>query len=165
MNVSTNTHGGLQHQEGLSYVEVLLSLIILAAAIVPAIESIRTGMQTAGVHEEVITKHYSLLSKMQEIKSIQFDALLSAAKFAGSNTNPSEYSDAVGEDPRRLVYLSYYDTDDSDSDSNVFTILDSNSDGDNNPYTTLSSESGLSILWISIEHENSNGTIQTLVMR
>lgn len=165
MSVRAGTHSRLVHQGGLSYVEVLLSLIILAVAIVPATESIRTGMQTAVVHEDVITYHYSLLSKMQEIKSLQFSQLLNAADSSGSHVTPSEYSDAIGEEPRRLVYLSFYDADNSDADSDVFTILDGNADGDNNPYTTLDSEPSISVLWISIEHENSTGPIQTLVMR
>lgn len=152
-------------QKGLSYVEVLLSLIILAVAILPALDSIRSGIQAAVVHEEIIVDHYSLVSKMQEVKSTAFEDLLAAADAAGSFTNASSYSDDSGVEPRHLVFLSYYDADNGDSDDNLFTILDSNTDSDNNPYTSDASEPLLSLLWVSVELESSIHSLQTLVLR
>lgn len=140
-------------------------MIILAAAIVPAMESLTRGIQTAAVHEEIIKSHHNLMSRMQIVKSLSFSELLAAADTAGGYSSPSAYSDMAGIAPRILVYLSYYDAFDSDADGNEFTILDSDVDGDNNPYTTPSSESPLSILWVSVELENSDAALQTLVTR
>lgn len=165
MRHNLNTIHPFTQQNGLSYVEVLLSTIILAVAIVPAMESLTAGIQTAAVHENVISSHYSLMSRMQEVKSLNFTELLNAANTAGGYSSPSSYSDIAGAEPRVLVYLSYYDAFDSDSDGNVFTIFDNNTDSDNNPYTTPSSEMPLSIMWLSIELENSDAALQTLVIR
>ena len=140
-------------------------MIILAVAIIPAMESIRSGLNATVVYEEIVVERYRLLSKMHELQSLPFDDLIAAADSAGSYTALSEYSDALNELPRRLVHLSFYDVDDSDSDGDAFTILDSNLDSDNNPYTVLDSEPLLSLLWVSVELENSNASLQTLIMR
>ncbi len=153
------------HQKGLSIVEVMLSLIILGVAIIPALDSIRSGLQVAVVNEDIILKHYSLLSKMNEIKATPFDDLLAAAELAGSYSTASIYSDASGVESRHLVYLSFYDAENSDADNNVFTIADVDTDGDNNPYTYPPTEYPLSLLWVSIEIESSEKTLQTLLLR
>lgn len=165
MKFNSDSRRQLKCQSGISYVEVLLSMIILAAAIVPAMESLTTGLQTAAVHEDIIKNHHELMSRMQEVKSQSFSELLNAADTAGGYSSPSAYSDTAGMESRILVYLSFYDTFDSDADGNEFTILDNDVDSDNNPYTTPSSETPISILWVSIALENSDAALQTLVTR
>ncbi|MCB1753921.1 MAG: hypothetical protein KDJ38_00270 [Gammaproteobacteria bacterium] len=152
-------------QAGLSYVEVVVSIVIISAALVPALQAVQSGIQSATVHEDLAQKHYYLLSKMQEVQATSFDELLAAADAAGAHTAASSYSDASGTDDRRVVYLSFYDADDSDGDNNPFTIDDPNTDGDNNPYTASLDEAGVPLVWIRTEIQNSPFSLETLVRR
>lgn len=152
-------------QSGLSYVEVVLSVVIIAAALVPALQAVQTGIQSAAVHDDLTDAHYHLLSKLQTVQTRPFGELLAAAQASGVHTSASSYSDASGSENRRLVYLSYYDADDSDGDGNPFSISDPNFDADNDPYTSVAPDPGISLLWIRAEIEQSPYSLETLQLR
>jgi prepilin-type N-terminal cleavage/methylation domain-containing protein len=60
-------------QQGFSYVEVLVAMFILAIAIVPAMESIQSGIQGAGIHESLTRQHYALIKRMEEVQADSYD--------------------------------------------------------------------------------------------
>lgn len=144
-------------QAGLTYVEVLVAATLLAIALVPAIEALRTGMLGAEVHATTASNHYAALSRMEEVLAEPHSLLLNAAGAAGDYKTPTGYSDAAGSDPRSLVYIGLYDADDADGDGNPFTVPDPNLDGDNDPYTGY-----VGPLWLQVEIEGSVTILETL---
>ncbi len=68
----------------------------------------------------------------------------SAAIVAGSHTVATSLSDAMGVANRRVVFLSKYDGDNADSDSNPFTGMDED------------------LLWVRVEIENTSYSYETL---
>ena len=150
-------------QQGISYVEVLVAIVLIAVSLVPAMEALQGGVQGSDVHEDYAVDHYQLVSKFEEVLAKPFDALLSTSAIAASYTAATSYSDLAGSPNRRIVYLSYYDADDSDGDGDLFTIADANTDGDSNPYT--GSDVDISLLWVRVEIENSAHAMETLVSR
>jgi len=149
-----------RYQCGFSYMEVMAATVIMAVALVPALNSLQTGVQGAAIHESMATDHYQLLAKSEAVLAEPFTSLLNAAAMAGDKTTPSNYSDAVGAPQRRLVYLSFYDAGNSDGDTNPFTIADANTDADNNPYT--GTDVDIDLLWLRVEIEASALAIETL---
>ncbi len=134
-------------QSGLSYVEVLVAAVILAIALIPAIEALQVGLQGATAHEAVTRQHYHLASRMAELMAEPFAALDAEAQALGDPDLPSSYSDAPATPMRRLVYLSRYDGDDADTDDNPFTGVD---DG---------------LLWLRIEIEGEVHALESLRAR
>ena len=150
-------------QQGISYVEVMVATVLIAILLVPALEALQTGINGADIHEDYAVDHYQLVSKFEEVLAKPFSTLLSASAIEGSYTTATSYSDAVGVANRRIVYLSYYDADDTDGDGNLFTIADADTDGDSNPYT--GGDVDISLLWVRVEIENSAHAMETLVSR
>lgn len=152
-------------QTGISYIEVMLATAILAVSLVPALQAVQSGIQSASVHESLATRHFSLVSRRQELHAESFASLVSAADAAGGSNIPTSYSDSAGSNDRVLVFLAAYDADNADSDGDVFTVVDPNTDGDNNPYTSADTDSPLSLLWMRIAIENGADELTTLVRR
>lgn len=155
----------IRSQQGLTYLEVMVSTIILGLALVPALSSLRVGIEASTVQADLTAQHLALISKMQITRAAEFESLVTIASEAGSFSTPTSLSDGVSVDPRALVYLSYYDVADSDGDGNPFTIYDPNTDGDNNPYTNASSEPPLSLLWVNVELAHTPHSLASLVSR
>ncbi len=155
----------LNTQQGISYIEVMLAIALLAIALVPALQAVQTGIQSAAVHENLTREHYRILSRLQSVSVESFPVLMEVADTAGSFSTASGFSDPAGQDDRVLVYLSLYDADNQDSDGNAFTVADNNIDGDNNPYTTDPSDEPPSLLWLRVTIENSHSELITLVGR
>lgn len=132
-------------QDGLSYAETLLAVVVLAAALVPALETLDTAFTGAGVSETIIEWQQALATRMEDVRAEPFGDLDAAATTAGSETVPTTYSDAAGGPDRLLVFLGRYDGD--------------NADGDNNPFT--GADPGL--LWVRIAVENTPYELTTLV--
>lgn len=143
-------------QQGFSYVEVLVAMFILAIAIVPAMESIQSGIQGAGIHESLTRQHYALIKRMEEVQAESYGNLLASAKTAGSSTTPGSYSDVAGQSERVLVFLALYD-----ADPDPFTLIDSNTDADGDLYTGDTSN----LLWLRVALENSAQSLETLISR
>ena len=150
-------------QRGIAYVEVLVATVLIAITLVPAMQALQSGINGAGIHEDYVVDHYRLVSKFEEVLAKPFGTLLNESALAGSNTTETTYSDAAGAVKRLVVYLSYYDANNSDGDGNPFTILDANTDVDNNPYTGVDVDIGL--LWVRAEIEGTVHTMETLVSR
>jgi len=131
-------------EAGLTLVEVLVAMVLLAILLVPAINALQTGIFGASVHNDVASSHYRLRSRLEELLAEPFADLSDAAIAAGSPTNPSSYSEPAGPPGRLLVYLSLYDGDNADADNDAFTGTESD------------------LLWIRIDIDGSVYTLQTL---
>lgn len=145
-----------EQQYGFSYLEVLVAMSILAVAIVPAMQSLQTGIQAAGIHESLDRQHYALLARMEVVLADSYKSLLNAAQTAGNAGTPSSYSDPVAQTDRVIVYVALYD-----ADNDPFVIADPDNDGDANPYTGDTSN----LLWIKVEVEGSSQNHATLLSR
>ena len=127
---------------GFSYVEVLVTMVIIGVLLVPGLEALHAGLGAQGKVAEVGSDDALLASRMESVLAMPLSTL---APLAGSATSPSSLSDAVGSSPRRLVYISRYDA--------------SNSDGDGNPFTGGDG----SLLWIAVAVQDKPYSVATLV--
>ncbi|MDJ0917708.1 MAG: prepilin-type N-terminal cleavage/methylation domain-containing protein [Woeseiaceae bacterium] len=137
----------LRQQLGLTLVEVLVTIVLFAVLLVPAISALRTGIVGTGVHADVAANHYRLASAIEDLLTEPFADLNDAATAAGGPTTMSSYSEAAGTPGRLLVYLSVYDGD--------------NADGDDDPFT--GGDDGL--LWVRVEIEGATGSLETIRAR
>lgn len=110
-------------QAGLTLVEVLITIALLAVLLVPAISALQTGVTGSSVHADLAADHYRLTARLEELLAEPFANLEAAANAAGSPTVVTSYSDASGPG-RLLVYLSAYDGDNADADDDPFTGTD-----------------------------------------
>lgn len=110
--------------KGFSYIEVLIATVLIAISLVPALEALKTGVQSSQAEHSYLSDHFHVLSKMEEVLKDPITTLDSAALAAGSLSDPTSYSDLAGTPSRRLVYLSRYDGDNGDGDNNSFTGTD-----------------------------------------
>ena len=134
-------------QAGLTLVEVLVTVVLLAILLVPAINALQTGIVGAEVHSDVASSHFRLTSRVEELLAEPFTDLSDAALAAGSATTPSSYSEPDGQPGRLIVYLSLYDGDNDDTDDDPFTGTESD------------------LLWIQVEIEDSVFAVQTVRAR
>ena len=131
-------------ESGLTLVEVLVAIVLLALILIPAINALQTGVVGADVHADIASGHFRLTSRLEELLAEPFADLSDAAIAAGSPTTPSSYSEPAGPAGRLLVYLSLYDGDNADADDNPFTGTDPD------------------LLWIRVDVEGTVHTLQTL---
>lgn len=93
------------------YIEVLLSAVLLAVLLVPALQALQTGVG-GGASSAMAARPPALAAKMEEVLSNPF-ALLYAQTYAGGGnsdtTAKAALSDAVGATDRRLVVTYRYD--------------------------------------------------------
>ncbi len=115
---------GRFRQAGLTLVEVLVTVVLLAILLIPAISALQTGIIGAEVHRDVAANNYRVISRLEVLLGEPFADLSDAALAAGSWTTPSSYSDPAGPPGRLLVYLSLYDGDNADADNDPFTGTD-----------------------------------------
>ena len=134
-------------QAGLTLVEVLVAVVLLALLLVPAIDALQTSAIGADVHRDLASDHYRLTSRMEELLAEPFASLEDAALAAGSPTVETSYSETFGIPGRLVVYLSPCDGDNADKDNDVFTGTDEG------------------ILWIRVEAENTVHSLQTIRAR
>ena len=131
-------------QAGLTLVEVLVAVVLLAILLVPAINALQTGVVGADVHADVATSHYRISSRLEELLGEPFSDLSDAAVAAGSPSSPSSYSEPAGLPGRLVVYLSLYDGDNADADGDAFTGTDPD------------------LVWIRVDIEDSVFSLQTV---
>ncbi len=95
---------------GFSYVEVLVSVVLLAVLMVPALQSLQGGIVNA-VTPAIAARPPLLRAKMEEVLSSPFPALYAATYAVGGNTNGvnATFSDAPAATDRRIVVLYRYD--------------------------------------------------------
>lgn len=132
---------------GLTLVEVLVAMVLLAIILIPAISALQTGIIGAEVHGDVAASNYRLTARLEELLSEPFADLSDAAVLAGGPTVPTNYSEPAGAPGRLLVYVSHYDGDNADADSDPFTGTDPD------------------LLWIRVNIEGSLFTLQTIKAR
>ena len=132
------------NQLGLTLVEVLVAMTLLAVLLVPAMRALQTSVTGADVHSDLASGHIRLTSRLEELLAEPFVDLSDAAIAAGAPTTETTYSEAAGPPSRLLVYLSLYDGDNADADNDPFTGTDSD------------------LLWIRVEIEDTVHTLQTI---
>jgi Tfp pilus assembly protein PilE len=96
--------------QGFSYVEVLLSVVLLAILLVPALQALNTGI--AGSQSNSADRQLALRGKTEETLSLPFGKLYAQTYLSGGNTASSvsnSLSDAAGAADRRLVVLYRFD--------------------------------------------------------
>lgn len=104
----TLRRGARQH--GFSYVEVLVSVMLLAVLLVPALQALQSGIRDVAT-PSMAARPPLLLAKMEEVLSNPFPNLYAATYVAGGNTTGvnATLSDAVGATDQRVVVLYRYD--------------------------------------------------------
>ena len=136
-----------RRQSGLTLVEVLVAMALLAVLLVPAMHALQTGIIGADVHSDIAASHFRLTSRLEELLAEPFVDLSDAAIAAGAPTTATSFSDAAGPPGRLLVYLSLYDGDNADADSDPFTGTDAD------------------LLWIRVDIEDTVHTLETIRAR
>lgn len=135
---------GVRNENGLTLVEVLVSIVLLTVILIPAMRALQTGVVGASVHGDVSSSHYRLTSRLEELLAEPFVDLSDAAIAAGAPTTATSYSEAAGPPGRLIVYLSLYDGDNADADDDPFTGTDPD------------------LLWIRVAIEDSVYSLQTV---
>ena len=130
-------------QRGFSYVEVLLSMVLLVVLLVPAMEALQAGVAN-NQGGAVLARELKLREKMETVLAKPFATLYAETYAPGGNTTTSvsaSLSDAVGAADRRNVVLYRYDAASaalSGADTGVVYIkVYYESDGSANPLSTL----------------------------
>lgn len=98
---------------GLAYIEVMVALVLVVMALVPALSALQGSVRGSQVLGAIAARDTSLRGKMEEVMSLPFDTLNAETFLTGGNTTSSvsaALSDAAGAE-RRIVIL--YRTDGS----------------------------------------------------
>lgn len=98
-------------QHGFTYTEVLLSAVLLAILVVPALQALQSGI-AGGATQSVAERSPILSAKMEEVLSNPFSELYAATYIAGANTTGPDatFSETTGPVAnRRAVVLYRYD--------------------------------------------------------
>ena len=121
-------HTAPTRMTGFSYVEVLIAVVLIVVALVPALDALIPGVAGSGIHETLAEDHYLLTGRLEQVMVEPYGQLNSAAVAAGSPTTPTMYSDLFtypnGRQITRNVFLSRYDADNADADNDPFTGTD-----------------------------------------
>ena len=133
-------------QTGFSYVEVLLSAVLVTVLLVPALQALQTGI-TGSDNSSAASRQLRLRAKMEEVLARPFAKLYAETYLAGGNTTSSvsaAFSDAVGQTERRVVVLYRY-----------------------NASTNALSGDDTGLLFVSVHYEadGSAGALSTLIGR
>ena len=134
--------------------ELLIATLLITIMLVPALESMQSGIQGSGIHTQLAQNQYRMISKMEQTLALPFTELLTQADLVADPTvlipaplsRPDLYSDAAGTESRRLVFLARYDGD--------------NADGNGNPFN--GTDEGL--LWVRVTIENSPRALETVIV-
>ncbi len=112
----------MRRDRGFSYAEVLISIVLIALTLIPALEALAPAIQGVAVHEAIVTEHFRLNAKLEETLAQPFADLSNEADaLGGPATLSTVYSDPVATPNRRLVYLAHIDGDNADADDDPFT--------------------------------------------
>jgi Tfp pilus assembly protein PilV len=100
-----------RRQPGFSYVEILLSVVLLAVLVVPALEALQSGI-AGGRSSSLAASQLMLRDKMEWVLAKPFADLYSETYLPGGNATASvsaSLSDPAGAPGRRNVTLYRYD--------------------------------------------------------
>src|SRR6266852_5316777 len=97
-------------QRGFSYVEILLSVVLLTVLLVPALQALQTGI-AGGQNPSLAARQLTLRDKMEQMLAKPFADLYAQTYLAGGNTTSANgpFSDPAGASDRRNVVLYRYD--------------------------------------------------------
>jgi hypothetical protein len=98
-------------QSGFFYAEVLLSVVLLAVLLVPALQALQSGI-AGGLSPAAAARQANLRAKMEEVLAKPFSDQYAPTYAVGGNTATSvsaALSDAVGTPNRRVVVFYRYD--------------------------------------------------------
>jgi type II secretory pathway component PulJ len=136
---------GKKQEHGFSYIEVVVAVVIISLALVPAIKAITESIAVSRGQRQLVAGTYGVMSKMEFVLAQPYGNLAGAAAAAGGKDNPTTYSDPAGAQDRRLVYLAPYDGNNGDSDNDPFTGGDPG------------------LLWVKVELEDKALAIESMV--
>lgn len=112
-------------QSGFAYVEALVATVLMALALVPALQALAPAVQGSSIHLTNTELHYHGTARLEEVIAQPFAVVDTEAQTLGDPTIFSPvYSDTAGAANRRLVFLSRYDGDNVDGDGDPFTGMD-----------------------------------------
>ena len=99
---------------GFSYVEVLVSMALMAILLVPALDALTSGVrasanQFANSQFRHVDRHLQLRNKMEDVLSRPFSDLYADTNASNTPSVIAKYSDSVGSPNRRLVALCRFD--------------------------------------------------------
>lgn len=98
-------------QRGFTYTEVMVSAVLLAVLVVPALQALQGGI--AGVaNTSLAARGPALRAKMEEVLAKPFPDLYARTYLAGGNSATTvsvAYSDAAAAPGRRVVVIYRYD--------------------------------------------------------
>lgn len=115
----------MRHQRGFGYIEALVAVVLLAVALVPALEALGQITGTAPPADRDDDLWMAVSNKLNQVSGSRFDDLDFVATYIQSPTTPSTtYSDPADTVPSVQVYVSRYDGDNADGDNNGFTGTD-----------------------------------------
>ncbi len=60
-----------QRMAAFSYVEILVAIVLISIALVPAIEALGPGLHGAGIHQTEAGRHYHLTAKLEEVLALK----------------------------------------------------------------------------------------------
>jgi type II secretory pathway pseudopilin PulG len=132
---------------GFSYIEVMVATVLIVIMLVPAMESMQSGIQGSGIHTQLAQNQYRMISKMEQTLALPFTELLEQADLVADPNVliPAPFSDTASTASRRLVFLARYDGDDADADKDPFTDTDAG------------------LLWLRVTIENGPRSLETVI--
>lgn len=105
-------------QRGFSYAEVLLSVMLLAILLVPALQALNNGINGSAIASDLATRQLSLRSKMEEVLSKPFGTLYAETYKSDCTPTPNcntagtvnpRFSDPAGASNRLVVVFNRFD--------------------------------------------------------
>lgn len=115
----------MHNQRGFGYIEALVAVVLLAVALVPALDALGNITRTAPPADGDDDLWMAVSNKLNQVSGSRFDDLDFVATYLDSPTTPSTtYSDPSDSVPPVQVYVSRYDGDNADGDNNAFTGTD-----------------------------------------
>ena len=133
-------------QQGLSYLEVMIATLLITVSLVPAMDALQSGLQGGEQAARVLQRSAALQLRMESLMATDFRELRSLADTTADPLQPQPvpWSDPAGSRPRILVYLSRYDGDNADADSDPFTGTEPD------------------LLWLRVADESGRSALETL---
>ncbi len=96
------------HPRGFSYVEILLSVVLLTVLLVPALQALQTGI-AGGQNSSLAARQLTLRDKMEQVLAKPFADLYAKTYLEGNTTSASvSLSDPASAPDRRMVVLYRY---------------------------------------------------------
>ncbi len=132
-------------QLGISYIEVLIAVVLIAISLAPMSDAVRTATIGTNIQEETAVQQLHLVAMLENVLAEPFSSLEAAATAAGSESVLTIYSDSPGSTNRRLVFLSLYDGNNADTDDDPFTGTDQG------------------LMWVHVEIEDTVQAVETLI--